>query len=142
MEWRTVDTQADLDRLDNGVCWEDAAVLESYATPALARGLPSDANRSGFELPNVYVLVDDACHAGDGAWLELAFIHCEWSGHYAFRGLDLRGRVDSLRRVELRDGEGETTVRCARLAYRRGPARPSNGLFYASPEYWSNASAT
>ena len=128
MQWIGVDTQAELDALDTSVCWEDARVLEYYTTPALYPGMPDDVSRSGYDHPNVYVLVD----AGGPTprFLELALLHCDRIGADAFNRLHLSGRIDALKRLEVVSGDGTTLLRCARLAYRRLDDVDQSGHYY------------
>ncbi len=129
MEWLSVDTQEQLDQLDGSVCWEDDVVLEYYGTPAIAVGLPTDVSRSGYALPNVYVLIDTL--SSDPRYLELALIHCDDIAHSAFEAFRLSGLVDALKRVV-----GQR-FRCARIAYKRLESANDQG-FYFGAKYLSD----
>jgi hypothetical protein len=115
--WRLVDDQAGLDALDASVNWDDAEpvafVGESLSSSPI---LPSDVARSGHHYPNLRLLLYVA--DGRGSHLELLFVDCDEAGAHVFRGLTLRGRVDSLRRVEVDDLKGQRQLRCSRLMYR------------------------
>jgi hypothetical protein len=129
--WTTIDSQADLDALDRAVCWEDSRVVEYHAGSALRPYYPTDVSRSGYCFKDIHVLLE-AC-SSRGAFLELVFIHCEWVGANAFEHLALRGRVDTLRRVVLREQDGPDLLRCARLIYRWLPQASTGGDFYSDP---------
>jgi len=112
--WIAINTQEDLEELDLGVCWEDARVLEYWATSFISPGLPDDVSRSGHENLNLYVLVEH----NDGH-IELALIDCDRIGQNAFRGFHLKGKVDHLKRVEIENYDESTKVRCSRIAFRQ-----------------------
>src|SRR5262245_14681462 len=112
-----VDNQADLDALAESVNWDDAEpvafvgdTLESHAF------FPSDVARSGYLNWNVRVLLYVA--DGRGSHLEIVLIDCDETGAGIFEGLTLRGRVDSLKRVEVWDSAGQRQLRCSQLMYR------------------------
>jgi hypothetical protein len=128
--WESIDSQADLDALDRAVCWEDSRVLEYHASPALRPYYPRDVNRSGSCFKDIHVLLEAPCSRAP--YLELVFIHCEWVGGNAFEDLTLRGRVDTLRRVVLREDEGSDLLRCARVIYRWLRDASTEGDFYRS----------
>jgi hypothetical protein len=132
VKWTSIDSQADLDALDRAVCWEDSRVLEYHAGSACRPHYPADVSRSGYSFKDIHVLVEVPCsHA---PFLELAFIHCDWVGANAFEDLTLRGRVDVLRRVVLREDDGSDLLRCARLIYRWLAEANTEGSLYADPE--------
>lgn len=130
MTWTSIDSQADLDALDRAVCWDDSRVVEYHAGSALRPYYPADVSRSGYCFKDIHVLVEAGCSRG--AFLELAFIHCEWVGANAFEHLTLRGRVDTSRCVVLHEQDGSDLVRCARLIYRWLPEASTEGDFYSA----------
>lgn len=114
--WQTVDTQPDLTTLRESVCWEDCETIEYYVTHSKLCGFPSEINRTGQRLPNVYILID-AC-SQQGRWLEMVWIHADnFDSHFAQHPF-VAGRVDSLMRVEITDNTQRLRMRCARLIYR------------------------
>jgi hypothetical protein len=127
--WQVVDNQVQLDLLNRQVCWDDAALLEFTSTRAPLRCLPHDVCRSGHDHPNLYVLFQ--AFGPGGEYLELAFIHCDRYGAAALEHMRLNGHVDSLKRVELRSSDGDTLLRCARLAFRALDDADESGLHFA-----------
>lgn len=141
MGWQSVDTQSQLDALHTLVCWEDACVLEYHAGYGQRDHYPSDVSRSGYDRPDIHVLVrrmDGASTRrttgedpyGRTPFLELAFLHCDRLGADAFERLHLRGMVDSLKRVELLSSDGSTLLRASRLIYQWLTNAPSDGSYY------------
>lgn len=116
LPWQSVDTQADLDALHDSVCWEDSETVEYYVTHVALPDFPPDINRSGYRLPNVYVLLD-AC-SQRGPWLEMVWIHADRFDSQFAQYPFIRGRVDSLMRVEISDYTKALRLRCGRLIYR------------------------
>jgi len=114
--WTPINEPSELEALDKSICWEDSRLFESYTTDALAPGLPSDVNRTGYINPNLYVLIDEACHKR--GMIELAFLHVDYLGTNALEHLHLQGTIDSLKRIEVRTHRDELLLRCARLAFR------------------------
>src|SRR4030095_8301165 len=92
---------------------------------------PKDVSRSGHENWNVRVLFYVADKRG--SHLELLLVDCDEVGRHLFRGFALRGRVDTLKRVEVSNPDGEVRMRCSRLMYRfvevdQSEARSQYGL--------------
>ena len=96
--------------------WRNARAARSAKNVA---SLPVDVNRSGHHRPNVHALVD-VPWSRQGRYLELVPIHCERFDPSFIDG-GLAGRVDTLRRIEVIDGAGRSTLRCARMIYRFVP---------------------
>lgn len=122
--WRTIESQAELDALDASVDWDDAeAVAFVGDTRSAHEWLPKDVARSGHLNWNVRVLF----HVADkrGSHLELVLVDCDEVGAHLFRAFSLRGRVDTLKRVEVNDSAGGRRMRCSRLLYRFVDIDPS-----------------
>jgi len=116
-DWRLIDTQPDLDALDASVNWDDAEPVAFVGDSLTANPMfPADVARSGYANPNIRLLLYVADRRG--SHLELVFVDCDEIGARVFRGLTLRGRVDSLKRVEVDDLDGQRRLRCSRLMYR------------------------
>ncbi len=114
MDWQGVNTESELRQLDERIVWDDSSVVEFHATSCLRDGLPTDVSRSGFHDLNLYLVIDDSISK-----YEFALIACDRLGANMPLVLSgFRGRIDSLKRVEIRTRKGETVFRCARLAYR------------------------
>jgi hypothetical protein len=134
LAWTSVDSQADLDRLDKLVCWEDSRTVEYYGTQANASYFPPDTNRSGHQNKNVHVLCEVSAHGI--RFLELALIDCDWLAENFLENISLAGRVDTLKRVEVWNSNKSTLLRCSRLLYRFLPSddvRPGS-YFREAPE--------
>jgi hypothetical protein len=114
--WQSIDRQSDLDALGERVCWEDSETIEYYVTDMALPDFPPDVNRSGHRHPNVYILVG-VC-GGPARWLEMVWICAEIFDAAFAKNPFIRGRVDSLRRIEITDYTKATRMRCARLVYR------------------------
>src|SRR5689334_4179020 len=116
MSWHAIESQADLNSLDQRVCWEDSESVEYYATTRNEDYFPSDVSRSGYIHKNVHVLCR-VC-SWESAYLEMVWIHCDWlTGHF----LDhphMSGRVDGLKRVEILGANRSTPMRCSRVIHR------------------------
>jgi hypothetical protein len=115
-QWKTIDSQSDLDTLNNAICWDDSSSVEYYATNVHESYFPSEINRSGYSHKNIHIL----CYlcGGPTKYLEIVCIHCD---HCSFHFLDnpfLNGRVDALKRIEIFDYRNDIHLRCARLIYR------------------------
>jgi hypothetical protein len=124
--WQAIDTQEQLDELDRLVCWEDSELLEFHGGHTLRPYFPSDVSRSGYDRPDVHIVIAAPCGQKTDI-LELCLIHCDRLGEDAFERLHLRGRVDSLRRVEIASEDGTTLFRCARLIFRWRERTASDG---------------
>jgi len=115
--WRLIDDQPGLDALDASVNWDDAEPVAFVGETLTSHPIfPSDVARSGYHRPNIRLLL----YVADprGSHLELVFVDCDETGAHVFRGLTLRGRVDSLKRIEVDDLSGQRRLRCSRLMYR------------------------
>jgi hypothetical protein len=128
MNWHSIDTQAELDALNQSVCWEDSEVLEYHAGRGHRAHYPEDVSRSGHDRLDIHVLVDAS--GAPQPFLELGFIACDAVGAEAFDRLHLTGFVDSLKRVEIRAADGSSLFRTARLVYRWLPDAPRDGTHY------------
>jgi len=133
MPWISVDSQADLDGLEQSVCWIDSFTIEYYGTFRDAPYFPSDICRSGYDRKNIYVL--HKCDSPLGVCLEMVFVHCDCvSGDFLDKPFVV-GRVDTLKRVEIWNGRGAAVMRCARLIYRFLQSEPGRPYFARSD--WS-----
>jgi hypothetical protein len=133
MSWRSIESQADLDALNQRICWEDSETVEYYATPRNEPYFPSDISRSGYPCKNVHVLCRICSR--EAAFLEMVWIHCDWVATNFLDRPHLFGRLDSLKRVEIMDVKRETRMRCSRLIYRfLSEAEVAEGSFYGQRE--------
>lgn len=116
LTWTAVDSQADLDRLEAAVCWEDSESIEFYGVFRNERYFPSDVSRSGWHHPNLHLFcrVDSSL----GSFVHIVLIDCDWFYPSWIRSPYFQGRVDTLRRIEVYDGHQSTQMRCSRLIYR------------------------
>jgi hypothetical protein len=114
--WTSVDSQADLDRLQASVCWEDSETIEFYGLSRNERYFPSDVSRSGWHHPNIHLFcrVDSPL----GSFAHIVLIACDWFYPTWVNSPYFRGRVDTLRRIEVYDGHQSTQMRCSRVIYR------------------------
>jgi hypothetical protein len=132
MKWHTIDSQQDLETFEKSVCWEDSEVLAYFASNEDQPYFPPDVSRSGYARKNLHIAC--ASDSSAGPFLEMVFIHVDSIiGDFLERPV-LGGRVDSLRRVELRDSGGRVLLRCGRLLYRFLPTRPEIRLSVVSAE--------
>ena len=113
MTWQSVDTQRDLDALDNAVCWEDTRLLELHGGSASGRRDPVEINRRGVDGLDYHVFLQ-AC-SSLGAYLELVFVECDAFDPDVFL-TGLQGRVTTLKQVEI--GRGFEGIRCSRVLFR------------------------
>ena len=116
MKWYTVNTQSELNELNQKIDWSDSESIEYYASPQSEGYFPSDVSRSGYTHKNVHVL----CRVyGDcPPYLEMVWIHCDYYWSHFIDHPHLNGRVDSLKRIEIHDQEKVIEMRCACLIYR------------------------
>ena len=117
MDWNVVDSQADLDKLDESVYWDDSESVEYYALTGNEPFFPSDVCRSGYVHKNVHVLCR-ICSRTGAYYLELV---CIDSDHFSSFFLDhphMHGHVDSLKRVDILDHRNDIAMRCSRVIYR------------------------
>jgi hypothetical protein len=114
---QSIDDQGGLDALDGSVNWDDAEPVAFVGDTLTSNSMfPSDVARSGYLNANIRLLLFVADRRG--SHLELVFVDCDEIGAHVFRGLTLRGRVDSLKRVEVDGVDGVRRLRCSRLMYR------------------------
>lgn len=126
MKWHSIDSQQDLDALQKSVCWEDSEVIAYYASEEELAYFPSDISRSGYTRKNLHLVC--ASDSSVGRYLEISFIHSDSiAGDFLERPV-FSGKVDSLRRVELRDFGGRVLLRCGRMVYRFLSTRPEISL--------------
>lgn len=124
MTWHSVDSQSDLDTLSRSVCWEDSPSIAYFATETRRAFYPTDICYDGhFPRKNLHLI----CAAGSphGEFLELVFVAAERFDSGFLDQPYIQGRVDSLRRVVITDGNGDSVMRCARLLYRFSAERPA-----------------
>ena len=111
--WSIIDSQADLDRFNQSVCWEDTSTVEYYGTLRNEPHFPNEVSRSGFANKNVHLL----CDTSRGC-VQMVFIDCDWLSSTFLEHPFFTGRVDSLKRVEVMESDGAMAMRCSRLIYR------------------------
>jgi hypothetical protein len=113
--WNAVDSQVDLDRLEASACWEDSETVEFYGLSRNECYFPSDVSRSGFHHPNVhlFIRVDSTL----GSLAHIILIDCDWYYSSWISHPRFRGRVDTLRRIEVSDAHQSSQMRCSRLIY-------------------------
>ncbi len=116
MRWRAIDSSSDLAELDASATWEDARVVAFYAIEQSEPYYPSDISRSGYVKKNLHLLC--SVPSPHGEYLEVAFIHCDWFAFRFFEQPHFAGRVDTLKRVELRSEHGDVDLQAARIIYR------------------------
>jgi hypothetical protein len=115
--WALVDTQAQLQALDESVCWEESEPVALLGDTSVGHAsLPADVSRSGYINWNLRVLFF-VRHAL-GSHLEIFCIDCDEFSAAHLRDFTLLGRVDSLKRVDVSDENGRRLLRCSRLMYR------------------------
>lgn len=115
--WQLIEDQTGLDSLDGSVNWSDAEPVAFVADTQPENPLfPPDVARSGYLHANIRLLLYVA--TSRGSHLELVLVDCDKIDSHVFRRLTLRGRVDSLKRVEVESSVGERELRCSRLMYR------------------------
>ena len=114
--WTAIDSQADLEVLDRSVCWEDSETTEFYGLSRNERYFPSDVSRSGWHHPNLHLFC--RVDSPQGSFLHIVAIDCDWYHPSWVSSPHFRGRVDTLRRIEVHDAHESTQMRCSRLIYR------------------------
>jgi hypothetical protein len=115
--WISIENQADLEALDDHGFWEDAETVAFVGDTAADHSIfPSDVSRSGHLNWNIRVLLL-VCHT-EGSHLELLLVDCDTFSSSLFHGFTLRGRMDSLKRIDVCDFEGHRRLRCSRVMYR------------------------
>jgi hypothetical protein len=117
VDWSSVENQSDLDRLVESIYWSDAGVVAFVGnTDEPQAFFPTDVARSGHQNWNIRVLVQ--IEATTGRHLEIVLIDCDEFSSVLFANFSLRGRVDSLKRVEVSGLNNQRILRCSRLLYR------------------------
>lgn len=116
MSYQSINTQEDLDSLNNSICWEDSTLVESYIRSSFQSYFPSDTQLSGLSRFNYHCLYR-VCSA-EKSHLEIIFIGVEAASHHIITDMYLSGHVFSGGYVELRDYKKNTTLRCARIIFR------------------------
>ena len=117
VDWSSVDTQSDLDRLADSAVSSDAEVVALVGnTDEPQAFFPTDVARSGHPHWNIRVLVQ--IQAATGKHLEIVLVDCDEFSSALLANFTLRGRVDSLKRVELNGRNDQRILRCSRLLYR------------------------
>jgi hypothetical protein len=117
VDWSLVESQGDLDALDASVTWDDAELVAFVGdTSTEHEWFPRDVARSGYLNFNIRVLLYVASKRG--SHLELVLVDCDEFGRGILPAFGLRGRVDTLKRVEVHDSSGVRRMRCSRLMYR------------------------
>ena len=122
--WLAVDDSAQLALLDQLVLQDqESSLVEAYGWHGHEDYFPPDISRDGYRHINWRLLLRTwtAQEYVEVVLIECAYIIGSWLSSPYFRG-----RVDSLRRVELYGAGDETRVRCARLVYRVHP--PGSGV--------------
>jgi hypothetical protein len=115
--WLTIDDQSALDSLYASMAWSDGCVVAFVgATQVEAPFIPADVSRSGHVNWDLRLLL--YIPSARGSHLELLLVDCDSFSADLFRGFSLRGRVDSLKRVDVTDRQGQRVLRCSRLLYR------------------------
>ncbi len=105
MNWQTIDTTEELEALDNEVCWADGEILEAYRIYSAQSYFPQHINRSGYNRPNLHLLIDVGF--GTNKLLEVVLIHTTATTINSFNGF-----VSNLKIVHLGDESA------SRLIYR------------------------
>jgi hypothetical protein len=106
MTWKTIDSTDALHALDYRVCWEDGGILEAYRIYSNQSYFPKDVNRSGYNNPNLHLLIDTGL--GESELLELVLIETDLKSISS-----LSGHVSPLNIVHLTHGHA------SRIIYRR-----------------------
>ena len=125
----SVDAQAELDALSEHVCWADSETIAFVGDTAANHLIfPQDVSQSGYVNWNIKVLL----YVGHtrGSHLEILLVDCDEFSATLFRDFSVRGRVDSLKRVEVDDREGQRILRCSRMMYRFVSVDQSAGRLY------------
>jgi hypothetical protein len=139
VSWTPIDSQAELESLDDHGFWEDAETVAFVGSTVSDHALfPRDVSRSGHLNWNIRILLQVG-HL-EGSHLEILLVDCDEFSSSLFRGFSLRGRVDFLKRVEVDGHEGRRLLRCSRVMYRflsvdQGIARTFYGFEAAGQEH-------
>ena len=130
MDWKFIDTQADLDFFKQSICWNDFELIELHGSRLHSNYFPHDVSYSGHSHLNLHALYESY------RYLHLVMISCE---HFSDNWIS--GRVDALKRIEFYNWENKMVMRCARMIYRFLPEnevlsnQPYLCRFLAPPEY-------
>lgn len=135
MSWLSIESQSELEALDRSVCWEDSCSVEYYATTRNEDYFPSDVSRTGYLHKNIYILC--RIRSQSAVYLEMVWIHCDW---FSSQFMDYphlsNSRIDSLKRLEIRNADGSVQMRCSRLIYRFvAETDVTEGSYYVRSEY-------
>gem|GEM_PF-2120240 len=139
VDWKFVDTQADLDFFGPSFYWHDSELLEFCGTRQEGDYFPHDVSRSGYLHLHLHALYE--VYAAPGRYLHLVLICCEHYNSIVLQHGPWQGRVDTLKRVEIYGWKNSLEMRCARMIYRFLseeevlPNQPYLCRFLAPPEY-------
>jgi len=114
MDWKFVDTQADLDFFVQSAFCDDSRLLEFCGTGQGGNYFPHDISYS--EYLHLHLLYD-ACCAQD-KYLHLVMVCCQHFNDIFLQRGPLRGKIDTLKRVETYGWQNSVEMRCARMIYR------------------------
>lgn len=116
-QWQFIETQSDLDKLDSRFYWsEGARVVELYGCMTTESYFPKDVSYSGKANMNIHLLIelDEIKNEGDPSFVEFVLIDCDHINSLYLSRPHFKGRVDTLKRIDIQ----ETVMRCSRLIYR------------------------
>jgi hypothetical protein len=115
--WIPIENQAQLEALHDRGFWEDAETVAFVAdTVSDSAVFPADVSRSGYLNWNIRVLLWVG-HT-EGSHLEILLVDCDTFSSSLIHSFSLRGRIDSLKRLEVYDYTGQRRLRCSRVMYR------------------------
>ncbi len=116
MDYITINTQEDLENLNNSVCWDDSELVDAYISRRQQSYFPKDIQYSGYNSFHYHCLYE-VCSA-QKSHLELIFIGTELIDHHKTIHMALNGRVISGGGVELENYKSDLTLKCAKIIYR------------------------
>ncbi|HEY9713877.1 MAG TPA: hypothetical protein V6C72_10430 [Chroococcales cyanobacterium] len=133
-KWFFIDSQADLDKLENRFFWEDGvATVEMFGCIRSEPYFPEDIARCGYFNLNIHLLVElqERQHDDDPDFVELVLIDCDQADYFFLQQPHFKGRVDSLKRVRI-DSLNAVEMSCSRLIYRliHGQVSYSNESYF------------
>ena len=114
--WNSIDSQRDLEQFDRSACWDDSHTIEFYGLFRNESYFPKDVSRSGHDHPNLHLFC--RVHSTKGACVHIVLIDCDMFSSVWISSPYFQGRVDSLLRIEVYDGNQSIQMRCSRLVYR------------------------
>ena len=123
MDWKSIDSQADLEFFAQSVCWEDSDLMEFCGPQHNEDYFPLDISRPGYNYPNLHVLYNVCSAPDDYLHLHLVLICCDHFSSMFLHHPSWRGRVDTLKRVETYGWENSLEMRCSRMIYRFIPEK-------------------